>query len=526
MRNVDIYHHLAQHSHHALLSLVVSNAHKKDFQALGDFTHTMDQVGATVKTFWAAKEAPSSHSADTDDNDDEVDIPRASFPRALAAAVAPSTHEGGEKKRRLEVMNERVTDDALCFLQQVCGMGTSQISKAFPDSRRRENFLSSVAFNAATLTGDARVFHALFEAGANPTKKFESRHANFVGKQVSIFREALLIGNIEGANAILGHMSPKDAVEAIVGMTEGPRDTALSHATTFHALDEVNYLRYALKVGQFIAVGELLDTICSKAEELGTGGDRGQRVGGIFRTMLAGSYLRGATTQFETDWTEQAIDALRGTTSQLQKDSTIEGHAQRWHDYKASVPGEMWALHDRKATIDKTDYSYATSDLAHQAVRANCAPILKDLQVFLAPAGAMGQAPDIGTAVSRGIREMPALDPVRLKTTVDLLIECGHSVNAPNANYATGGTPMHVLTSLPTPALAVALPVLLALGGDPQALNGKSKTARQLVTDDEAQKTWDNITRSFNARNAAHGILSELEDLGHEPPTTSKPPKP
>ena len=526
MRSVDLYHALAEQSHHALLALVVAQAENKDLQSLSEFAHSMDQVGVKVRLFSDSKEAPVTYQESESAGGGYAVEPRASFPRALAAVVAPSTHEGSEKKRRLELMSERVTDDALCFLQQVCAMGASQISKAFPDSRRRENFLSSVAFNAATLTGDARVFHALFEAGANPTKKFESRHSKFIGKQISIFREALLIGNIEGANAILGHMSPKDAVEAIVGMTEGPRDMALSHSMTFHALDEVNYLRHALNGGQFIVVGELLDTICSKAEELGTGGDRGQRVGGVFRAMLTGSYLRGATTHFETDWTEQAIDALRGTTNQLEKDSTIKGCAQRWHDYKASAPGEMWALHDQRATIDKTDYCYAMSDLAHQAVRANCAPILKDLQVLLAPAGAMGQSPDIGTAVSRQSIEMPVLDPFRLKSTVDLLIDSGHSVNKPSANYAAGGTPMHALVSLPTPALAAALPIMLTLGGDPQAMNGDGKTPRQLVTNEEAQKTWDNIERSFNARNAAHGILSELEDLGHETPTTSKPPKP
>lgn len=530
MRYFDLYHALAEQSHHALLSLVVAQAENKDLQSLSEFVHSMDQMGVNVRLFSDSKEATVTYRQSESAGGDDAVQPRASFPRALIAAISPSAcHDDGTKKTHTEKFKEVMTDEAMHFLSGVVKIGTTEISKAFENPKKRERFLSSMLFHAASTTSDPRVFHTLIDAGANPNAKFVTNYAEEADTTVPLLKEALQFGNFQGATALLSRMVPVKAVEEIVGMTEGPRDPGTSQAVAFHDLNSITLMRYGLKNGEHKAVGDLLDTICERAQALGSGGDRGQRVGGIFRCLLASSYLRAVASHFDTDWTDEAITALKGQPGAFKAHSTLEGMAIEWNDATTNSgrSEERWALMKPMENISKTSYIYMMADLAHQAVRANCTPILKDMGSLIAPVDSKRfKAPDIGIAVYRAVIYKPQVDAIRLRATIEVLMSYGHSINAPYAHHEKSGTPLHVLSMAAEPSVAIALPILLTLGADRNAVNKDGNTPRQAHESQVAQATWDNIERSFDARNAAHGILSELEDLGHETPTTSKPPKP
>lgn len=525
MNNIDLFCTLAQQSEHALLALVLSQAEKKDFSSLKDFVQAMDLMGSQCNLFERSKIARVHYKSSEQGYGRDMVDDHASFPRALMRAISPlDFNDEGNLKGPDQRFSEFANEDEIDLLNKSIQLKTMyQNSGGFTSAAYRSNFFSSMLFNAAGMTPDARIFDALVVTGASLERRHLSHCESFEGKMVLPVLEAFNHGNLPGALAILKHMDPDKVSETMLGFTEGSRSPDQSQASAFKNMKVVKFMTDALKSDRqedSEVVAQILDVVCQKCESLSKKNMRSRSVGGELRALMACAYLSESFGS-GLDWHQKSIDAILGHSDNPV--STVQGCADRWDLYtkEGARHEERWSLiHKKDKKPCELNQRYLMSELAFHAVQSNCVDVLNQISPLLEKTpGAI--VPDFGTALKRGQSIDPLMSLLRFRQTIEVLALKGHGVHDNNPFNAGGGSCLHALASLPEPSVAVCMPFLLGLGANLNLTDGQS-TPRETITDDETKKTWDNIHRSFEARSIAHGVLHELENSECESPTKTK----
>lgn len=383
-----------------------------------------------------------------------------------------------------------------------------------PDSARA-GVLDLALFEACNQTRCALVFNALMDAGATLDARIKTRavdrRLNQLRKgDVTAFDEAIHHGNFAGAVTISRRMTDELIVQPVEMLVHDVSKTDKTPISGFRA----NAMGDALVCGiagpahGHEAIAELLGLLNTSATASIAAPDMMPQL----HAGLMTGYLT-ACTESAVSWRKEAL-ALAAGPRGLDR----EGLVASWIRDKVDEGAMRTCMGDSLTSV-------ALSSHCHVAL-AICEPVLDSMAQHpnLAHAMNIGYTQAIEVPARLSTPETMGTDLVRFSETIKGLRDCGFTLDEPiTYGVSSKGNSLHVCAqSQDVEDMLLKMPVLLAFGCDPKALDDCNKLPVDLVKDPEAKARWISIEASFRARNAAMTILEDLE-IDSEPKEKSAP---
>ncbi|MGJ7523766.1 hypothetical protein ACSFA0_25045 [Variovorax sp. LT1P1] len=494
-----LFRKIAETSEHSLLEFLFTLAVRKDGVSMNgflDFAEETAREGCPLKMLQVARK-PSYVPAHAGDAQTRLSNEPVSYLGACIQYVA--NHNG-------DPMNA----DQMRFLHRAAKWARSQ-----PSGERRVTLLLQMAVGQVK---DPRAATALIAAGADSAATFRSLLGDVGAVDVGCIEEAMRAGNFLVAQELLARSTQQSALLLLISIeTLADReahdivDAYCSHPIVVPLLEKL----FDGKEASLAEVRGLLFAIDGAASrqhqiDLAVGDSEREfsdaHVADRFRFALLGAYLRRCTVR-GVAWEPSSIRMLAG------------GFAD---DHTPLVE----FLSSYAARIAASEQPPAGKALVPRVVRealaTHCHPALELAGAFIEAAARFPN----GCGISHGyavrssrvegvIKAQNHLDETNFIQTIKALTTRGHDL-ARMAELSAGvqAPAIHSCAILPLPDMQAKLPILLALGADPDAKNGEGWTALDTIREPEKKQQWTSIVKSYRLRQSATRLIEEFDIAG------------
>ena len=536
-----------------LMSIVAKMAIDGDIQGMNGLVDFLDETSHYLQSFRESIEFECLLALDADDSR-ILETENFDFPKVFVTAISTaSTHNSNNSNNyngsHIENGQPPLSADQLALFSRAVDLFSKPVSDRIDSDEEAFFTRERLLFCAASKITDERAFKLMFDSGAvgsglmhTSVAKYElGNSANGVlDRFVPALEEATYHRNFQGAAAIIEHGSTEAALKLFTKWTnqdfiaqqeKGDIDylDAIDNTPETALLAEQN-LTYgiinALASENYSGVENFLNALESKiADEVSANKFRVDM--SSVRAMTLSTYLAKCMRD-EIPWNNAGLHAILGGQEKAAAIISSKAHAE----LKECIDDDVSFWTSTSGAFEKgarhPAYFCVSAQLAYQAIRSHCTPVLDSMGVILSHDKENAPSFDVATnyldnkqlgkaAITHFMRSAPNPNieetprESRFSCAIEALLSAGHDINKKYREF-DGLTPLHMTSFASKDAIKVMLPIMLSNGADPSALNLKKQKPIEMLSPGKLDE-WEKIERSFSARSAA---MSVIELLNHQ----------